>query len=250
MSDTRSTPEAAPAEPHAVCIADLLRDRRFQVRQRLDPGTVDRYAHVIAGGVEMPPVKVAVVAGVPVVVDGWHRIAAHERCGIPTVSAVFVEATDNEARWLAAQANFAHGLPLKGRELRVAFRAFIGARKHLKPALRRGEAHSLLSYREIARELGGLVRHTTVRNWMQSDFPKIARRMGGEAGFQANEPPGPADPQAGFQQTVEDALRSAAAAARGVSDPERRGAIIVAAEEFLRGLREGGAWVPPGPLEF
>ena len=33
-----------------VAIADLLRDRRFQVRQRLDGGTIARYSRAMAAG--------------------------------------------------------------------------------------------------------------------------------------------------------------------------------------------------------
>jgi hypothetical protein len=137
----------------------------------MDDGVVARYANVIASGRLMPPIKVALVNGAPVVVDGWHRIAAHEWRGEKQITAHVVIATEREAQWLAAAANLSHGLPLKPREVRTAFRAFIKARQHIRQTGR------LLSYRDIAEAMGGLVVHTTLRNWMKADFPRIAQKM-------------------------------------------------------------------------
>jgi hypothetical protein len=241
MSAAPPSPLHAPEAARSVAIGDLLRDPRFQVRQRLDLAMVDRYARVIASGVIMPPIVVAMVAGVPVVVDGWHRVSAHERLGIGTIEARFVEATVSEARWLAAHANITHGLPLKPREVRTAFKAFIRARRHLGPVNRKGTARSIYSYRDIAREMGGLVSHHTIRNWMIRDFPKIASCMGGEAAPSA-EPPGPDDPQEGFVKAAQDALATALAASRGVIDPERRGQLVQEADRTAKAIREAGPW--------
>jgi hypothetical protein len=51
--------------------------------------------------------------------------------------------TLNEASWRAAKANTQHGLPLKMREYRDVFRAFIDSHQH-KPGKK------LIPYREIA----------------------------------------------------------------------------------------------------
>jgi hypothetical protein len=76
---------------NTVRIADLLRDHRFQVRQGLDRGTVVRYSASLAAGVEFPPVTVALVDGVPVLVDGWHRIEALLAIDRHMVEAVIVK---------------------------------------------------------------------------------------------------------------------------------------------------------------
>ena len=138
---------------HEVLIADLVRDRSFQVRAGLDRATVTRYANVLKAGITMPPIRVAVVDGAAVVVDGWHRLAAVELLGGTTIEAVVVEASERDARWMAAQANLQHGRPLKSVEVREAFRFYIRARKH-----RAGGR--LRSYREIAQDLGGSRRTT------------------------------------------------------------------------------------------
>ncbi len=240
-------PAATPSAPVRVAIADLHRDSRFQIRHRMEPATVDRYAKALAAGRSFPPVRAALVGGVLVLVDGWHRLAAHQAIGATHVEATITEASAEEARWLAAEANLAHGLPLKTRELPDAFRAFVKAGRY-RATDRPGGRPRLLSYREIAKALGP-VAHTTVRNWMQKDFPKIAKEYGGEAGLLEGPPPRE-DPEDHFAKAARDLIRQAVTAARGVRDPDRRGAIIGAAEEALRELRDGGAWKLPLPEEF
>lgn len=178
----------------------------------------------------------------PVLVDGWHRVAAHQAIGSAAVEAMVRDATEREARWLAAEANLAHGLPLKPREVREAFRAFIKARRHRLPA-KPGAEPGRLSYRQIATALGGHVTHQTVHNWMQKDFPDTAREYAGEVTPPA-EAPGPDDPEEGFARAALDAIERAVAAARGVRDPGRRGALIEAAEGALREMRKAAAWDP------
>lgn len=241
--ETAAAPGGPRSAPVRFPIADLYRDSRFQIRHAINRAVVDRYANVLRAGVELPPVLVAIVAGVPVLLDGWHRVAAHQTFGATHVAAIITEASEREARWLAAEANLAHGLPLRAREVRDAFRAFIRARRHRVPA-RAGGAPGRLSYREIAKALGGLVTHQTVSNWMHKDFPDIAREYGGEAGTPA-EAPGPEDPEEGFAKAAQEAIAQALSAARGVRNPERRGELIAAAEAALRELREARAWVPP-----
>ena len=251
MRATASSPTAgAAAGPVRFPIADLHRDSRFQIRHAINRAVVDRYANALRAGVAFPPVRLAMVAGVPVLVDGWHRVAAHQAIGASHVEAVITDASEREALWLAAEANLAHGLPLKAREVRDAFRAFIKARRHRVPP-RAGQgseaaraAPGRLSYRDIAKALGGLVTHQTVSNWMHKDFPDIAREYGGEEGARADAP-GPEDPEEGFARAAHDAIAQALSAARGVRDPGRRGELVAAAEAALRVLREGRAWVPP-----
>ncbi|MEO3475871.1 ParB N-terminal domain-containing protein [Roseomonas sp. CAU 1739] len=229
-------------DPVTVAIRDLHRDSRFQIRHAINRAAVARYANALRAEARLPPVRVALVSGVPVLVDGWHRVAAHQAIGATHVQAIITEATAQEARWLAAEANLTHGLPLKAREVRDAFRAFIKARRHRIRA-RQGKGPGKLSYREISKALGGLVTHQTVSNWMHKDFPDTAREYGAEAQAPA-EAPAPEDPEEGFARAAHEAIAQALAAARGVTDPARRGAIIGEAEAALRELREARAWVP------
>lgn len=158
-----------------INLLQLTVSEDFQIRRKLDPRTIQRYANAIKSGREMPPVRVAVVDGVPILVDGFHRVAAHELLGAAAVEAELIEATHQQAQWMAASANLEHGLPLKPREIREVFRVFIRTGQHRKG---RGK---LKSYREIGKELG--CAYTTIRNWMMSDFPGLSKRYAGADDF-------------------------------------------------------------------
>lgn len=155
-----------------IVIAQLCRASEFQIRTKLCPNTRKRYAAAIKAGQELPPLQVALVEGVPCLVDGYHRAAAMESLGLEKTYAIVTKATRPEAIWMAAEANMNHGLQLKPRELREVFRVYIRTGRHKKG---RGR---LKSYREIAQELGRP--HTTIRHWMEKDFKKLFNEYGGD----------------------------------------------------------------------
>ena len=62
-------------------------------------------------------------------------------------TAAIPQGCQREAEWLAANGNTEHPSPLKAKEYRRIFQAFVGARKHHRAD------DSLKSYREIAKEL-------------------------------------------------------------------------------------------------
>jgi hypothetical protein len=157
-------------EVKQVAIARLVRDKAYQIRRKLDYATIKKYADVYKSGKAMPPVTVALVNGMLVLVDGWHRVAALERIGRTEVEANITPNTEGEALWLAAQANLEHGLTLKSYEIRLVFKAYMKAKKNITGK------HRLKTYREIAEDIGKP--HTTIRLWMIKDFPRIARKMG------------------------------------------------------------------------
>lgn len=162
-------------EVEAFPVGQIATRPEWQVRAKLDPGTIDRYATAYkAGAEELPPLSLARIEGVLFVVDGWHRLEAAKRAGLSRIGGRVVTKDPQEARWLAAKANTAHGLPLKKREYRNVLAAFIGAGKHLK-------GRRMLSYRDLAKELGGTVAHTTVRGWVMADFPAVAAKMRDDA---------------------------------------------------------------------
>lgn len=180
-----------PSEYEDLNIADIVRREPFQIRSGLNLGTVKRYAGILKQGGTLPPVTVAEIVipgtapkgrpmkgfgdireGVLVLVDGFHRVEAHLLNGGHSVCAEVVPATKEEALWLGAKANLAHGLPLKMKDLRGVFRRYIHSKQHRKP---HGE---LKSYREIAADLNGMRSHVTLRAWMRKDFPKLFKSMG------------------------------------------------------------------------
>ncbi|MFL1387825.1 ParB N-terminal domain-containing protein [Pseudomonas tritici] len=186
-----STTTATTPTTAKVTIAQLCRSKDFQVRAKLCSHTVQRYATAIKAGQELPPLQVALVDGVPCLVDGYHRAEALEYLGYVEAEAVITETTRHEAQWMAATANLTHGLPLKTRELRQVFRVYIRTGRHKKG---RGR---LKSYREIAQDLGRP--HTTIRLWMEKDFKKLFneygdanRRARGDDSVRPPPPPGDA----------------------------------------------------------
>ncbi|HWX48158.1 MAG TPA: ParB N-terminal domain-containing protein [Roseomonas sp.] len=236
----RSNPTAGsiPAgELRTVALNNLVEDSRFQVRENVDAGTVEKYRLALRNDAVLPPVKVAMVNGALVLVDGWHRVAAHRRLGRDRIEAEVFIATEEEAVWAAAQANLTHGLPLKPKEVRRAFQAFVRARKY-----RLGRTR-LMPLRDIARHLGG-ISHESIRRWMREDFPNVAARYS-QGGGDKRADPRPRDPSATFAEDTEAALRGAIAASRGVTCPHWRGALVALAEEALKVLREGGPWEIP-----
>lgn len=90
----------------------------------------------------MPPLTVARVGPRLVLVGGWHRLAALEAEGIHEAEVQMVEAREEELPWLAAKENLSHGLPLKGPEVREAFRAYVRAKQYLHENGRLGAASS------------------------------------------------------------------------------------------------------------
>jgi hypothetical protein len=153
--------------PQRVPIHDILRDASLQVRQRVDPRTVHKYAEAMRADAEFPPVTLAHIDGSLYLVDGWHRVAAALANNQFLVLADVSEMTLDEARWYAAKANTEHGLPLKAKEVREVFRAFIDTRQHV---LGSGDKR-LMPYREIAKRIGKPF--STTRNWMEADYPHL-----------------------------------------------------------------------------
>lgn len=130
-----------------------------------------------------------------------------------------------EAEWLAANGNTEHASPLKAKEYRRIFQAFVRAQKHHRVD------GSLKSYREIAAEIGGARGYTTVRNWMKQDFPGVFRAMGGHY-----EPFGLTQddrPTVSLTAAVFDALKGARAALPAVRNPYERGKLVELLEQML-----------------
>lgn len=236
--------EAVNGTVRTVAIAELVRDEALQVRAKLDDATIRAYAGKYKAGVDMAPVKVAVVEGVPLVVDGWHRLAALESIGSPTAPAIVIEGiTRADAEWMAAQANVSHGLPLKPKEVRNVFRAYIRARKHIKG---RGKVKT---YRLIAEELGTGTSFNTVHRWMVKDFPDIAKRMSGGEDFKGKGGLKEIDSEAHYLGLATKALDQAVAAARGLTSEEARGVLIAELEAAIGAVKAAGPWVPPPPSD-
>ncbi|MDO9453755.1 MAG: ParB N-terminal domain-containing protein [Stagnimonas sp.] len=167
-----SSPVAVEA-PRVVeaSLSDIVRLQDLQARDGLDGPTVKQYVSVIEQGRKMPPLEVSRVDGRLYLVDGFHRYAALDSLGLAVVGVVIHDDTWTKACARAAQANTAHGLRLKPREVRAQLGLFV------RGALHRDPKGNLKSFRVIAAELGGAVHHNSIRGWIIKDFPKIAAKM-------------------------------------------------------------------------
>jgi ParB-like chromosome segregation protein Spo0J len=160
-----------------VRVSDLIRHKAFQVRDKLDSATIKRYADTIhhTGGIE--PVRVArivpeaaktrgrhrieadIANDALVLVSGFHRVAAYLQLGQHHVPAIVRPMTIREAKGEASQSNLRHGLPLKTREMRNAFKLYVEA-GHFRHA-----DGTLKSLREIGRDHAKS--HQTITGWMK-----------------------------------------------------------------------------------
>jgi hypothetical protein len=237
------------ASDHSILpIRDLVRHEAFQVRTKLDPHTIARYAGILKNGGSFPPITVARIAspevkpkgrplavfdeideGALVLVDGYHRVEAHLAVGRNEVPANVVEASKHEALWLAASANLVHGLPLRARDLRRVFQGYVHAHRYKKA---NGD---LKSYREIASDLNGARSYVTFRAWMRKDFPKLFEQMSNEDGKEAagglSDSP-PDEPERALLADCHAALASLRSAAT-LFTPSQRGDTIEALKETL-----------------
>jgi ParB-like chromosome segregation protein Spo0J len=150
-------------------INDLVMDPKFQMRNDLNDQVISRYVTVLKSEKEMPPIKVALIDKMYLLLDGWHRVEATKELGQHKIKAIVLEVSRTEALWIAASANLEHGLQLKGMELKNVFKAYIRAKQHVLP-----NGH-YKSYRQIGREIGKT--HHTVISWMKELYPKIAGAM-------------------------------------------------------------------------
>jgi len=105
-----------------VEIDQITKDPSFQVRNSLSEPQIKRYMEVLRTGGALPPIKVAVVEKMLILVDGWHRLAAFEALGKRNVPVEFITASKKEVGWLAAEANLTHGVPLKRGEYRSVYK--------------------------------------------------------------------------------------------------------------------------------
>jgi len=211
-----------------VALRDILRDNALQVRTRVEPRTVRQYAEAMQAGAEFPPVKLARIEGSLYLVDGWHRCDAAMLNDQFHIWAEVSDMTFNEAHWQAAKANTQHGLPLKTKEYREVFRAFIDSDQHQ-------QGKKLMPYREIAIHIGKPF--STIRNWMEADYPRLFKKYQQNA----NSAPGEAFADREAKQ-MQRRLREAEAAVHNVRnigrtlDPRSLGELINALREILSDL--------------
>src|SRR3954463_11996111 len=115
-------------------LAAVVVANAFPIRQggKLHAAQGKAYSDAMKAGQVFPPIEVMRVAGTLYLVDGFHRLAAARAADKEQQLEVKVlpDGTLDEARWRAFVANRQHGLPLKRKDLRAGFRAYIKTRQH------------------------------------------------------------------------------------------------------------------------
>lgn len=223
-------------EEQFVPLVAIIKHQPFQVRKALDKTAVRRYGEMTRAGKVAPPIKIAMIRGSHYLLDGWHRMAAGALTTAgDDVLALVASMTDKQAMWEAANANTAHGVPLKPSEIRGLFGAFIRSGQHRKAK------GVLMSYREMGDALGKP--HTTIRNWVEADFPKLFRSL--RVADVGN--PSPGMPPSTFVSLDQERIGQAHEAARTLQQigdvlvtAESRGDLVLILQETIEKLQRSG----------
>jgi ParB-like chromosome segregation protein Spo0J len=220
-------------------IADIVLRPEWQVRAEMNYGVVASYVTATIHG-KMPPIRLARVNGALMLVDGWHRLAAAKRLERETIRATVEDMTEDEARWAAAEANTTHGLPLKHAEKREVFRRYMQTGQHR-------EGRRLKSYRDIARDLHGIVGKSSLQRWMENDFPKIAASM--SSGRDAKTSSDVIAKHTQHFQTAVEHLDQIVAVAPALGEEERR-ELARRLNEAMSKVVTAAAWTEPEAPEL
>lgn len=219
-----------------VSLDAIIKHQPFQIRKRLDEGAVKRYRAMSLAGKDAPPIKLGLIGSSYYLLDGWHRMEAEAmRFAGDAVLALVAVMTEKQALWIAADANIAHGVPLKRAELRDHFRAFIKSGQHKKAR------NDVMSYREMGEALGKP--HTTIRNWVKEDFPRLFASLGAEG--TGNPSPGlPPGTVRTLDEERIDQAHEAARTLRQIGDvlttADARGELVAILREAIQALEDDG----------
>jgi len=196
-------------------------------------------------GAIFPPLAAMQLGPKLFLTDGFHRAEAMKLNHETSANVMVLPGGSiEEARCQAGLANLSHGRPLKAKEIREVFRAFVRAGRHRQ----KGRKGPFKSYREIATELGGRVAHSTIRNWMRRYFRTTWVAMG--TGDDAPRAKGGlrdrrTKPDQFLVRETEEALEFVLAGLSGIEDPEARFTILKKVQEIARRLETAGVKEPP-----
>lgn len=229
----------------------------FQPRGGVVGTTVKQYADVIRAEGALPPIVVwQARQDYLYVIDGFHRLAAHEQAGESEIEAyVLTGINKKEALQIAALANLSHGKPLTKAEKRDAFRMFINAGGHM------GKDDELLSYRELAKKLG--MASSSLQRWMRTDFPDIADALSersaakhgrtkftylaeddAEDDFEVAVPAVEVSPDEDAVRFIAEYLERVEERYNGLATPQGRGDVVARLEQVLHAFKKAEHVLP------
>lgn len=108
-----------------VRLSDIRLNGGTQTREGLDFGVVSEYAEAYRAGVQFPPVEVVLDGTSYWLWDGFHRVNAAMSADREEIEANVRQGTREDAVWLSAGANVAHGLQRKPGDKRRAVMAVL-----------------------------------------------------------------------------------------------------------------------------
>lgn len=181
-------PPAQRGEPQEVEVGEVIVDHRLQPRLQQNFQTVIRYRESLEDGVCFPPITVARIDGVLLLVDGFHRLQAHRAAGRMTIEAVIIEGISREEAYFEAViANTQHGLGLTKEEKRAAFRRYIKARRHvLRSSASDLKGNRVKSLRMMQAEFRGGLSRGAIHKYLSLDFPAVLERMNRQGALPRN----------------------------------------------------------------
>lgn len=180
-------------ETRTVDLERVVEDPELQTRDKTYRMTVDKYADALRRGETLPPVMVVpmvywdakaralVVSGDFLLLDGWHRTEATKDAQYGRIEARvrwdLAGADRATLRDTAANENTKNGRPLNAQEKRNRLRAFIEAGRY---RVRDGRKWRVMSYREMASELNGILTKNPIKRLVSEEYPDVHRKiMGG-----------------------------------------------------------------------
>jgi len=100
-------------------ISDLVFDWKFYPRKSIDYSIVHRYAKALKAGSVFPSVKIGLLAGKKIIVDGMHRIKSRQELELADVDCLVLPFESAAALFAeAVKWNIDHGRPFSGDEVR------------------------------------------------------------------------------------------------------------------------------------
>lgn len=147
----------------ALALGDVREHKDLQGRVNgTNPATVRQYERVLKGGSTMEPVQVARIGKALYLLDGYHRLEAHRRAGMPTIRARVAKMSLSEAKTEALTANTKHGKPLSRADKAQMFDRYVDSGKHVD------EYGDTKACRAIAAELNHIYSYETIRQKLKA----------------------------------------------------------------------------------
>lgn len=215
-------------------VTQIQRRPDFQLRAGgVQRGHVATLRRVLDDRRPLDPVKVAQVGAALYLVDGYHRLAAHELAGRETIAARVARMSLPQAKEEAKLANTKHGLRLTNADKRRIFQA------HVDAGLHRDAAGKLKSRRAIAADLNHIVSPGFVRaRLLEMDLGDELDEVDPVGTWTGREEADEAELEAERLDDAEDLLRRFGDLFPSLGDDDKPG-LLTAARGLLDALERG-----------